>query len=525
MAAAAGRLRSRFPVLSAVLLSLPALAALSNEEVQRLAAGLAACGSTLTSFTLRNEESDKYRAPVIQCRQRGEALPLVDPLYQLFSAHPAALTLRLSHLLYGLPGLTSLDLGGLVDLLGHPQRWCCEYHCERRPCGFPEVFLIYAQLGGLSRLTSLRLVCTFVGGGLGLLAPSVERLAPSLRHLAIVAANSSYDHEFDADDDQPKAMPDVGYLGRLTSLETLELSVAAGSNFLAANQHDVGRPPRWLASLTRLTRLEAEGCVFSSGRDAAVLAGLPRLRGLSLSGFWHPEDVDLSAVAGVTRLKCRTSWCDLYALLSTFPDLAEADFGLSGRHPSAPAVPAHLGRKLRRLTARVYLPLSGSSGCDELRLLLTGLPALRQLHVASGSIGGAQLPPLLHAAPALEELTLSGDLAGLSDDALASCPAFPSLRALALIDDGGRGGALDKRPAVPLAGLSSSGLLALGRAFPGLTRLSLGEGVLPERRRAWWEGLRRGIAATGFCSDASLLVAVRRVLRREAARLAQEATP
>jgi len=69
--------------------------------------------------------------------------------------------------------------------------------------------------------------------------------------------------------------------------------------------------------------------------------------------------------------------------------------------------------------------------------------------------------------------------------AFARCPAHPSLRALSLVDDGGGNEGSEKPPPEKaLAGLSSAGLLAIGRAFPALARLSLGEGVSVERRGA-----------------------------------------
>jgi len=519
VAAVGGRLRARFPALSSVSLSLSALAALSSEEARELAAGLGACGSTLTSFSLHNGGSGKYYPTSFCCCYSCAC----DLAHDLRITHPSTMALRLTTLLSSTPGLATLDLRGLADLVG-PSRYC---DCDLQPQGgFVEVFHVYSLLGGFTRLRSLRLACDCRGSGLGLLAASVDALAPSLRHLSITAAAPD-DEDGDSDTDDGGPWLDEGetaFLGRLTALQTLALR-GCRYNLL----------PEWLASLTRLTRLEANGCCLSFEEDAAALAGLPRLRELTLQEF-APEEEGLGPVAGVTRLTCETNWAERDALLAAFPGLLEAElhiFALGPAAAPAPAVP--LGEHLRRLTARIHLPLAGAPGIgafrgrvlENLRQLLLGLPTLRQLHIhAEGSIAGAELPPLLRASPALEELTLSGDLSSLDASAFAGCPRYPSLRALSLDDDGG-GSEEPKKPPPQqaLAGLTSAGLLALGRAFPGLARLSLGPGIPAERRRDWWEGLRRGIAATGFCSDASLLAAVRRVLRREAARLAREAAP
>jgi hypothetical protein len=495
--------------------------------VQQLAAGLGACGATLTVLKLHNRGDGKYRAPAYHCSSDGAG----GLLSQLRIAHPATVALRLTHLLSSLPGLTTLDLRGLKDLAGPRAPWCCEYHCgPHLPRGFEEVFHVYAALGGLSSLRSLRLACDRRGNGLHELAASVDALAPSLRRLSITAAapvELDYDSD-DIDDDGP-ALEAVGAacIGRLTSLDTLELSGCP-----------LPPPPEWLQPLTALTRLEADGCYIFKGEDLALLAGLPLLRELTLLEF-SPEGEPMCAVAGVTRLACSVLRTRCDALLAAFPSLVEAVLRMLTLVPTAIAAPVAppvappLGQHLRRLTARVFLPLAGAASefnedlaHEQLRQLLLGLPALRALHVAAqGTIGGAELPPLLHAAPALEELTLSGDLSTLDAAAFARCPRYPSLRALSLVDDGGRGGGKAQRPEVPLADLSSAGLLAIGRAFPALARLSLGPDIPAERRRGWWEALRRGITATGFCSDASLLRAVRRVLRREAARLARMAAP
>jgi len=519
VAAVGGRLRARFPALSSVSLSLSALAALSSEEARELAAGLGACGSTLTSFSLHNGGSGKYYPTSFCCCYSCAC----DLAHDLRITHPSTMALRLTTLLSSTPGLATLDLRGLADLVG-PSRYC---DCDLQPQGgFVEVFHVYSLLGGFTRLRSLRLACDCRGSGLGLLAASVDALAPSLRHLSITAAAPD-DEDGDSDTDDGGPWLDEGetaFLGRLTALQTLALR-GCRYNLL----------PEWLASLTRLTRLEANGCCLSFEEDAAALAGLPRLRELTLQEF-APEEEGLGPVAGVTRLTCETNWAERDTLLAAFPGLLEAElhiFALGPAAAPAPAVP--LGEHLRRLTARIHLPLAGAPGIgafrgrvlENLRQLLLGLPTLRQLHIhAEGSIAGAELPPLLRASPALEELTLSGDLSSLDASAFAGCPRYPSLRALSLDDDGG-GSEEPKKPPPQqaLAGLTSAGLLALGRAFPGLARLSLGPGIPAERRRDWWEGLRRGIAATGFCSDASLLAAVRRVLRREAARLAREAAP
>ena len=519
MAAVGGRLRARFPALSSVSLSLSALAALSSEEARELAAGLGACGSTLTSFSLHNGGSGKYYPTSFCCCYSCAC----DLAHDLRITHPSTMALRLTTLLSSTPGLATLDLRGLADLVG-PSRYC---DCDLQPQGgFVEVFHVYSLLGGFTRLRSLRLACDCRGSGLGLLAASVDALAPSLRHLSITAAAPDDDEEEDSDMEEDDLSLDEGetaFLGRLTSLEALELKGCRCPSL-----------PAWLASLTRLTRLEADGCCLRFEEDAAALAGLPRLRELSLQAFAPAEG--LVPVAGVTRLTCETSWKEREMLLAAFPGLIEADLQMFALGPAAvPAPTVPLGEHLRRLTVRVRLPLAGAIPnsavhgrvLEQLRQLLLGLPALRQLNVpAHGTIGCAELPPLLHASPALEELALSGDLSTLDASAFDGCPRYPSLRALSLDDDGG-GSEEPKKPPPQqaLAGLTSAGLLALGRAFPGLARLSLGPGIPAERRRDWWEGLRRGIAATGFCSDASLLVAVRRVLRREAARLAQEATP
>jgi len=511
VAAVGGRLRAHFPALSSLSLSLSALAALSSEEAGQLTSGLGACGATLTSFSLHNRGSSKYYPPSFCCCNCS----YYEALIELRITHPSTMALRLTLLLASMPGLTTLDLRGLADLVGVPSSYC---DCGLQPQGgFVEVFHVYSLLGGFTRLRSLRLACDCRGSGLGLLAASVDALAPSLRHLSITAAAPD-DEDGDSDTDDGGPWLDEGetaFLGRLTALQTLALR-GCRYNLL----------PEWLASLTRLTRLEANGCCLSFEEDAAALAGLPRLRELTLQEF-APEEEGLGPVAGVTRLTCETNWAERDTLLAAFPGLLEAElhiFALGPAAAPAPAVP--LGEHLRRLTARIHLPLAGAPGIgafrgrvlENLRQLLLGLPTLRQLHIhAEGSIAGAELPPLLRASPALEELTLSGDLSSLDASAFAGCPRYPSLRALSLDDDGG-GSEEPKKPPPQqaLAGLTPAGLLALGRAFPRLARLSLGEGVSLERRRAWWCELRHA-AATGSCSDAGLLRAVRCVLRHGAA--------
>jgi hypothetical protein len=520
VAAVGGRLRAHFPALSSLSLSLSALAALSSEEAGQLTSGLGACGATLTSFSLHNRGSSKYYPPSFCCCNCS----YYEALIELRITHPSTMALRLTLLLASMPGLTTLDLRGLADLVGVPSSYC---DCGLQPQGgFVEVFHVYSLLGGFTgRLSSLRLACSVDGSGLRELAASVDALAPSLRRLNIAAAEPGrFDEGYDSDMDDSGSpsrrweSEGTAFLGRLTSLEDLQLS---GCYYNAL--------PAWLAPLTRLTLLEAYRCFFKLEQDAALLAGLPRLRELSLQAF-ALQGAPVCAVAGVAYLTCLLSSIDQDALLAAFPGLIEADLWIySPEAPgpaavaSAPAAP--LAEHLCALTARVHLHLAGTAvkeheelALEQLRQLLLGLPALRTLHVpAHGTIGGGELPPLLRASPALEELTLSGDLSSLDASAFAGCPRYPSLRALSLDDDGG-GSEEPKKPPPQqaLAGLTPAGLLALGRAFPRLARLSLGEGVSLERRRAWWCELRHA-AATGSCSDAGLLRAVRCVLRHGAA--------
>jgi hypothetical protein len=256
VAAVGGRLRARFPALSSASLSLSALAALSSEEARQLAAGLGACGSTLTSFSLHNNgERVEYNPPLIWCYCSGSNGDLVD---ELRIAHPAAMTLRLTTLLSSLPGLATLDLRGLADLAGHVGPSGCYCECvSAAQRGFVEVFHVYSLLGAFtSRLRSLSLACDCRGNGLGLLAASVDALAPSLRHLSITAAYpDEIDEGYDSDDsdalENSWRHAGTAFLGRLTSLEALELSGC-----------DYTGPPAWLASLTGLTRLEVDCATF-----------------------------------------------------------------------------------------------------------------------------------------------------------------------------------------------------------------------------------------------------------------------
>jgi len=540
VAAAADGLRARFPALASASISLFALKSMNNAEALLLTAGLAACGATLTALAVRN-------------RDWGFAI-----------APPATAAQRLARLLPLLPGLTSLDLRGLTGLLENERGggvgddyWSDDedgYGPRPPRASESEVFRVHALLGGsFSRLHTLHLACGARGGGLREFAASVPALAPTLRRLTITADREMTDEDGGWADPWPAATTEC--LSRLTGLESLAL---AGGG--------MPRLHAWLPALVRLSRLEHSVCYLRTADDLALLARLPALRELAVGPFGPPDSTEggsliadlaagelAGACPGITRLECSVGWVQRDALLAAFPDLEEATlrFVKYAGAPLPPPLPAagdpRWGLRLRRLEAHVrmlwwpvedwrHFTYEGAYERGEperLRRLLLGLPALRALHLdaSGGSISGEVLLPLLLAAPALEDLTLSAELSTLSDASLNRFPRLPSLRSLTLRDE-------SSRDRTPLMTLSWPGLLALGRAFPSLRSLDLGPGtydrqgvqrpmqdVGPERRRAWWDALtaRAPPDAEEACGDAALLRAVRRVLAREAERGARGA--
>jgi|APGre2960657404_1045060.scaffolds.fasta_scaffold51761_1 hypothetical protein len=307
----------------------------------------------------------------------------------------------------------------------------------------------------MRRLASLTVDLAPGAIGLAQLALAADALAPSLTSLELDASGNRNSGLPALRMDNP-SLAWLGSLRRLRSL-TLELEPWCGGQL----------SPPWLQTLTDLTRLEVGWACVTPQIAAAVLGPLASLRELQFE-CW---DCDASAEAlpgsasGVTRLRLLgLDWQALSALTRAFPAVRDAELRClwDGDYPDGVHVdplPQSGWRDIQRLDIRG----------DTLQPLL---PALRLLGALGGSlkrleahifrpVDDADFLALLAASPALEELHLAR--ADLSDAALEACTALPGLRQLSLgyrVDPGAPWG--------PSLRLTVAGLLALGRAFPGL---------------------------------------------------------
>jgi hypothetical protein len=161
--------------------------------------------------------------------------------------------------------------------------------------------------------------------------------------------------------------------------------------------------------------------------------------------------------ASITRLACTSLIDDFRALMAAFPSVACARLQIFDAGVFHPSPSRDAGWRLRSLDLDART-VTGASAL-ELLPLLGGPGGLRELRAIDG--GCADLGALLAAAPQLRRLRL--DASFLKDAALEACPDHASLRWLRL------------HSSHSAAGLTVRGLLALGRAAPGLTRLQLDE--------------------------------------------------
>jgi len=163
--------------------------------------------------------------------------------------------------------------------------------------------------------------------------------------------------------------------------------------------------------------------------------------------------------ASVTRLSCTSVPEDLRALMTALPSVTCARLKVVNAGIFHPPPSRAAGWRLRSLEIDAFPAARASVGAELVRLL--GDPGgLRELRVIDG--GGVDLAALLAAAPQLRRLCLEADF--VKATTLEACTAPLPLQWLRL------------RCSQWAAGLSVRGLLALGRAAPGLTRLQLSDG-------------------------------------------------
>jgi hypothetical protein len=346
----------------------------------------------------------------------------------------------------------------------------------------------------------------------------------------------------------------LGRMGRLRSL-----TASFPGNF-PGNM----APPPWLSSLTALTRIEAN--LQLSPVNVAVLAALPALRRLEGVTWTAGGGGALPAACcpGVLVLdNVRVHHSGLPSLAAAFPGLRDAinmevvdgddddddDDGDDGSdddggdgdedededddeapHPAAmPAAPAPWRRLqtlhiegFELLQERHFMPtvkalLSLLRGATKLTTLrLTSVPLSEENEDTWGAAephwGDAEVWALLAYVPlSLESLELY-PLAALTDGAFADCPCRPALKTLQLLW-------------LEPPELTPGGLLALGRALPGLQSLYIyadeeaGGYDEEDTQSAWVRQLDAlgGGAQPAVGSGNALLPAIRRALAREAA--------
>jgi hypothetical protein len=303
--------------------------------------------------------------------------------------------------------------------------------------------------GGLKRLEALSLRCFgkwLLSDGHPGLAALLQRAAPTLQslHLSRVGERSPLDLE-QAD------MPALRCAGFAASPLTADT---------------------W-ARLSALTRLEATS-VSLNGRALP-----PSLRGLRELAFgeWVPEaGVGRAALApSVTALFCRLpNPDDLDSLSAAFPAVTILKLSVKDWTKTAPQAAARW-RGLRSLCVP-----KGGSWCGVLGLLRGGDRCLTHLGIFGSPPTPDQPAEALRLAPALEEVGLvlprDGDLSGLFAPLLLAQHAPPAAGTGPTLPRPGQRLArleLVVKEHDDLRALTVDGLLALGRALPALTVLTM----------------------------------------------------
>jgi hypothetical protein len=301
--------------------------------------------------------------------------------------------------------------------------------------------------------------------GLQFVARCADGLA-SLRSLSIHFRKPTHFSEADVDG--------LATLSRLARLSSLRLPRAWRP------------PPAWLSCLTALSRIEAGQMLLSPG-NVSTLAALPslaELHGVSWKGAGGVLPAMAACCPRVAVLRrCFVSHLCLASLAAAFPGLREAtniwvsDDGAAAAAPHfAAALPAPAPwRGLRTLQMSGLNDLRSSddvaSAFSTLLSLLRGASELTSLELASPGEGdedfaltpwrSADVAALLPLLPRTMESLAFCPVAALTDAAFVSCPHLPALRSLRL------------RWTVEPPQLTPRGLLALGRALPGLQSLRL----------------------------------------------------
>jgi len=170
--------------------------------------------------------------------------------------------------------------------------------------------------------------------------------------------------------------------------------------------------------------------------------------------------------ASITCLACSSTPNNLKSLISAFPSVVSACLLIFHEDVFYPPSKPTAGWWLRSLDLERHSSAAHLSPATLMRLLgdMSGLMELR----VSTDGGCVDLGALLAAAPQLLRLAL--ETGALTSVDLATSPALPRLPRLKWL--------------YSAAGLSVRGLLALGRAAPGLTRLRLGNEEAVERALA-----------------------------------------
>ena len=313
---------------------------------------------------------------------------------------------------------------------------------------------LLSELGHLSRLTSLTADVLRDRSGLRQLASSAPGLS-ALRSLSLTVNTLAVD----AGAGLPVlAAADLLFLSQLSALR--ELSI------VGAVVRPVALPP-----LLFLTCLQ----VYSTRFTPIIASKLPA--GVSYLGFdtWSggggggggaDGPPAPAPCASVSRLSCTAVDADLQGLMAAFPSVISAHLLF---YP--PRKPPAAGWWLRSLNLERHTSASQLSPASLLRLLgdMSGLMELR----VSTDGGCVDLGALLAAAPQL--LRLSLETGALTSVDLTTSPALPRLPHLKW---------LRLQCPHPAATLTERGLLALGRAAPGLTRLQLSDDGSVERALA-----------------------------------------
>jgi len=420
-----------------------------------------------------------------------------------------------------------------------------------------------AALGGLRRLEALALDCTKDGSSLSFLGLATAGLSQNLRSLDIKC--SAPPGGGGGEEEEPP-FANLSFLARLApSLQSLVLEVPT--------------PPRdWLYTLTQLTKIDIIELSVSTG-STAQLSALTRLQDLEC-GRWRCAGASVPPAASLASVTKLTIWNapphGLASLAAAFPgareavvQLLEGDYDDESDDDEAAAAaappPARTAaraaaaavapvqppwRELSSLHLRGFETLLGDDAVaafGALLALLEGARGLSVLHLEGARVtaatpmaGDAHVAALLAAvAPTATRLCIS-PVGSLTDAAIAGCPLHPAVQWLGLYPG---------RPS-PFK-LSPAGLLALGRAMPGLELLSLEDAnaaavkrwvkkldalrVLGGRGRGAAAG-GSGAAGGGSASDSvsgdsasggyaqpaegsgnAILLAIRRALAREAA--------